>query len=182
MKQTSASAKRAIDGLPITRFTTASTTRRTHTATPVAGHACWISGGFRRILKSKTMASFPNRWNRCCNRVTVAVHTNAARHHVVRIVIPRCPRSRPPLISKLTRPAQKVAGDGNRPGTVSIALSLRVNLRMTVGKLRRRKGTLFLQPAPPNKSLDASGITSPVIDNLSVTWLSPAASTQPLGG
>jgi hypothetical protein len=33
---------------------------------------------------------------------------------------------------------------------------------------------------PPN-SLDASGTSGLVIDNLSVTWLSPAASTQPLG-
>src|SRR2546429_4133939 len=33
-----------------------------------------------------------------------------------------------------------------------------------------------------NKSLDASGTSALVIDNLSVTWLSPAASTQPLGG
>ena len=33
-----------------------------------------------------------------------------------------------------------------------------------------------------NKSLDASGISGLVIDNLSVTQLSPAASTQPLGG
>src|SRR6266436_6018763 len=33
-----------------------------------------------------------------------------------------------------------------------------------------------------NKSLDASGITELVIDNLSVTWSSPAASTQPLCG
>ena len=32
-----------------------------------------------------------------------------------------------------------------------------------------------------NKSLDASGISGLVIDNLSVTQLSPAASTQPLG-
>src|SRR6266404_2730770 len=30
-----------------------------------------------------------------------------------------------------------------------------------------------------NKSLDASGTSGLVIDNLSVTWLSPAASTQP---
>jgi len=34
---------------------------------------------------------------------------------------------------------------------------------------------------PPNKSLDASGFSGLVIDNLSVTWLSPAASTQPFG-
>jgi hypothetical protein len=33
----------------------------------------------------------------------------------------------------------------------------------------------------PNKSLDASGTSGLVIDNLSVTWLSSAASTQPLG-
>ena len=33
----------------------------------------------------------------------------------------------------------------------------------------------------PNKSLDASGTSGLVIDNLSVTWLSPAASTQTLG-
>jgi hypothetical protein len=32
-----------------------------------------------------------------------------------------------------------------------------------------------------NKSLDASGTSGLVIDNLSVTWLSPAASTQPVG-
>ena len=32
-----------------------------------------------------------------------------------------------------------------------------------------------------NKSLDASGISGLVIDNLSVTWLFPAASTQPFG-
>jgi hypothetical protein len=35
---------------------------------------------------------------------------------------------------------------------------------------------------PPNKSLDASGTSALVIDNLSVTQLSPAASTQPLYG
>jgi hypothetical protein len=36
--------------------------------------------------------------------------------------------------------------------------------------------------APPyNKSLDASGISGLVIDNLSVTWLFPAASTPPFG-
>src|SRR5436189_5444311 len=34
----------------------------------------------------------------------------------------------------------------------------------------------------PNKSLDASGISGLVIDNLSVTWLTAAASTQPFGG
>src|SRR5258707_8266902 len=34
----------------------------------------------------------------------------------------------------------------------------------------------------PNKSLDASGTSGLVIDNLFVTWLSPAASTQPFGG
>jgi len=34
----------------------------------------------------------------------------------------------------------------------------------------------------PNKSLDASGIGGLVIDNLPVTQLSPAASTQPFGG
>ena len=33
----------------------------------------------------------------------------------------------------------------------------------------------------PNNSLDASGTSGLVIDNWSVTWLSPAASTQPLG-
>jgi hypothetical protein len=33
----------------------------------------------------------------------------------------------------------------------------------------------------PNNSLDASGTSGLVIDNSSVTWLSPAASTQPLG-
>jgi hypothetical protein len=32
--------------------------------------------------------------------------------------------------------------------------------------------------AQHNKSLDASGITGLIIDNLSVTWLSPAASTS----
>jgi len=32
---------------------------------------------------------------------------------------------------------------------------------------------------PDNKSLDASGTSGLVIDNLAVTWLSPAASTQP---
>ena len=36
-------------------------------------------------------------------------------------------------------------------------------------------------PMPPNKSLDASGTSGLVIDNLSVTWLTAAASTQPLG-
>jgi hypothetical protein len=36
--------------------------------------------------------------------------------------------------------------------------------------------------APSNKSLDASGISGLVIDNLTVTKLSPAASTQTLGG
>jgi hypothetical protein len=35
--------------------------------------------------------------------------------------------------------------------------------------------------AKPNKSLDASGFSGLVIDNSSLTWLSPAASTQPLG-
>ena len=34
--------------------------------------------------------------------------------------------------------------------------------------------------AQPNKSLDAIGISGLVIDNLSVTWLFVAASTQPL--
>ena len=32
-----------------------------------------------------------------------------------------------------------------------------------------------------NKSLDASGVSLLLNDNLSVTWLSPAASTQPFG-
>jgi hypothetical protein len=32
---------------------------------------------------------------------------------------------------------------------------------------------------PHNKSLDASGTTGLAIDNLSVTWLTAAASTQP---
>ena len=31
-----------------------------------------------------------------------------------------------------------------------------------------------------NKSLDASGVSGLVIDNLTVTWLTAAASTQPL--
>src|SRR6266849_2780023 len=35
---------------------------------------------------------------------------------------------------------------------------------------------------PHNKSLDASRISGLVIDNLSATWLSPAASTQTFGG
>ena len=34
----------------------------------------------------------------------------------------------------------------------------------------------------PNKSLDASGTSGLVIDNLSVTRLFPAASTPPLSG
>src|SRR5437588_4680304 len=38
-----------------------------------------------------------------------------------------------------------------------------------------------LQCGRNNKSLDASGTSALVIDNLSVAWLSPAASTQPLG-
>jgi len=33
-----------------------------------------------------------------------------------------------------------------------------------------------------NKSLDASGVSSSLSDNLSVTWLFAAASTQTLGG
>ena len=33
-----------------------------------------------------------------------------------------------------------------------------------------------------NKSLDASGISGLVIDNVSVTWLTAAASTLPFGG
>src|SRR6266853_293701 len=41
--------------------------------------------------------------------------------------------------------------------------------------------TILNRSAQPNKSLDASGTTGLVIDNLSVTWLSPAASTQTLG-
>jgi hypothetical protein len=32
-----------------------------------------------------------------------------------------------------------------------------------------------------NKSLDASGVSGLLVDNLFVTWLSPAASTQPFG-
>src|SRR5437773_4480324 len=39
----------------------------------------------------------------------------------------------------------------------------------------------FLSHSPPNKSLDASGTSGLVIDNLSVTWLTAAASTQPFG-
>jgi hypothetical protein len=39
---------------------------------------------------------------------------------------------------------------------------------------------LFVE-AKHNKSLDASGISGLAIDNLSVTRLSPAASTQPFG-
>src|SRR5438132_14190134 len=38
-----------------------------------------------------------------------------------------------------------------------------------------------LLSARSNKSLDASGTSGLVIDNLSITWLSPAASTQPFG-
>jgi hypothetical protein len=33
-----------------------------------------------------------------------------------------------------------------------------------------------------NKSLDASGTSGFVIDNLTVAWLTPAASTQAFGG
>jgi hypothetical protein len=36
--------------------------------------------------------------------------------------------------------------------------------------------------AQPNNSLDASGTSGLVIDNWSVTWLSPAASTQTFDG
>ena len=36
-----------------------------------------------------------------------------------------------------------------------------------------------LRYAPHNKSLDASGTSGSLIDNLSVTWLTAAASTQP---
>ena len=38
----------------------------------------------------------------------------------------------------------------------------------------------FLSGPPPNKSLDASGISGLLINNLSVSQLLPAASTQPL--
>src|SRR5882672_4292045 len=37
------------------------------------------------------------------------------------------------------------------------------------------------QYAAPNNSLDASGTSGFVIDNLTVSWLTAAASTQPLG-
>ena len=40
----------------------------------------------------------------------------------------------------------------------------------------------LLVETAPNKSLDASGTTWLVIDNLSVTWLTAAASTQSLAG
>jgi hypothetical protein len=40
---------------------------------------------------------------------------------------------------------------------------------------------VLAQVSAPNKSLDASGTTGLVIDNLSVTWLLPAASTQSFG-
>ena len=40
----------------------------------------------------------------------------------------------------------------------------------------------FFGNGAPNNSLDASGISGLVIDNLSVMWLSPAASTQPFDG
>ncbi len=46
----------------------------------------------------------------------------------------------------------------------------------TTNKLNDLLGTM------PNKSLDASGTSGLVIDNLSVTWLTAAASTQPFGG
>jgi hypothetical protein len=36
-------------------------------------------------------------------------------------------------------------------------------------------------PGRDNKSLDASGASGLVIDNLFVTWLTAAASTQPFG-
>src|SRR5687767_3988059 len=40
----------------------------------------------------------------------------------------------------------------------------------------------ILFPRLHNKSLDASGITQPHADNMSVIWLTAAASTQPFGG
>src|SRR5213595_2223778 len=40
-------------------------------------------------------------------------------------------------------------------------------------------GTFVPCRRAPNKSLDASGTSGLVIDNLSVTWLTAAASTQP---
>ena len=45
-----------------------------------------------------------------------------------------------------------------------------------------RKPVARYNPGRDNKSLDASGTSGLVIDNLSVTQLSPAASTQPFGG
>ena len=42
------------------------------------------------------------------------------------------------------------------------------------------KGSARYTWAWDNKSLDASGVSSSLSDNLSVTWLSPAASTPPL--
>jgi hypothetical protein len=43
-----------------------------------------------------------------------------------------------------------------------------------------RKPVARYNLGPDNKSLDASGISGLLIDNLSVTQLSPAASTQTL--
>jgi hypothetical protein len=40
----------------------------------------------------------------------------------------------------------------------------------------------FRPDTPPNKSLDASGTSGLVSDNVSITWLLPAASTQTLCG
>jgi len=45
-----------------------------------------------------------------------------------------------------------------------------------------RKSVARYNLGPDNKSLDASGTSGLVIDNLSVTQLTAAASTQPFGG
>jgi hypothetical protein len=59
---------------------------------------------------------------------------------------------------------------------------LEVNARRALPFPAYRKSLARYNPGRYNKSLDASGISGLVIDNLSVTWLSPAASTQPFDG
>jgi len=49
----------------------------------------------------------------------------------------------------------------------------------TLSHAAHNKSVARYNPGRDNKSLDASGTSGLVNDNSSLTWLSPAASTQP---
>src|SRR6266446_3163466 len=82
------------------------------------------------------------------------------------------------------RPPMNGACIGNAPAANGGSMNPTLDPKLWLQWLTRSILTLTVASsadAPYNKSLDASGTSGLVIDNVSVTWLSPAASTQMFG-